>query len=124
MGIGIGGYKPRMLRLIGRIGDGWLPSSPYLPPEQLAEANLRIDEGAADAGRKPQDVRRLYNIAGTFTGGGREFLQGPPKVWVEQLAELALSEGMSAFILMARAGGETDLARGGAEGAPAARGPG
>ncbi len=26
IGIWIGGYKPRMLRLIGEIGDGWLPS--------------------------------------------------------------------------------------------------
>ncbi|GAA2646372.1 hypothetical protein GCM10010399_94780 [Dactylosporangium fulvum] len=121
IGIWIGGYKPRMLRLIGRIGDGWLPSSPYLPPEQLADGNARIDEAAVAAGRRPEDVRRLYNIAGTFAGRGQEFLQGPPKVWVEQLAELAVTEGMSAFVLMVSAGGDTDLRRFGEEVAPAVR---
>lgn len=121
IGIWIGGYRPRMLSLIGRVADGWLPSSPYLPPEDLADANRRIDEAALAAGRRAQDVRRLYNIAGTFRGDGREFLQGPPKVWVEQLAELAVSEGMSGFILMTSAGGDADLERFALEVAPAVR---
>jgi hemerythrin-like domain-containing protein len=121
IGIWIGGYKPRMLALTGRVADGWLPSAGYLPPEQLAEANRRIDEAAAAAGRRPQDVRRLYNINGTFRGDGREFLQGPPKVWVEQLAELAVTEGMSVFILMVPAGGDADLERFAREVAPAVR---
>ncbi|GAA2383637.1 LLM class flavin-dependent oxidoreductase [Dactylosporangium salmoneum] len=121
IGIWVGGYKPRMLALVGRAADGWLPSAPYLPPEQLGEANRRIDEAAVAAGRRPEDVRRLYNIAGAFRGDGREFLQGPPKVWVEQLAELAVTEGMSAFILMVSAGGDADLERFALEVAPAVR---
>nr|BFE56657.1 hypothetical protein GCM10020063_011830 [Dactylosporangium thailandense] len=121
IGIWVGAIKPRALALTGRLADGWLPSSPYVPPEQLAESNRRIDEAAQAAGRRPQDVRRLYNIAGTFRGDGREFLQGPPKVWVEQLAELAVTEGMSAFILMVQAGGDEDLERFAMEVAPAVR---
>jgi len=121
IGIWIGGYKPRMLGLVGRLADGWLPSSPYLPPEQLAEANARIDDAAVRAGRQPAEVRRLYNIAGSFQGSGSEFLQGPPKVWVEQLAELAVTEGMSAFILMTSPGGDADLQRFGSEVVPAVR---
>ncbi|MCO1656203.1 LLM class flavin-dependent oxidoreductase [Pseudonocardia sp. S2-4] len=101
IGIWLGVYKPRGLRLTGRAADGWLPSSPYLPPEQLAAAGAVIDEAARAAGREPSAVRRLYNVVGTFEGTGREFLQGPPEVWVEQLAELALTEGVSGFILMA-----------------------
>jgi hypothetical protein len=42
----------------------------------------------------------LYNISGSFAGSGSEFLQGPPKVWAEQLTGLALDEGISGFILM------------------------
>jgi hypothetical protein len=99
-GIWVGSYKERMLRLTGELADGWLPSSPYAPPEQLAGMNAVIDAAAADAGRSPQDVRRLYNIAGSFAGGGSQFLQGPPKAWAEQLAGLALDEGISGFILM------------------------
>ncbi|WP_426504229.1 LLM class flavin-dependent oxidoreductase [Dactylosporangium sp. McL0621] len=121
IGIWVGAIKPRALALTGRLADGWLPSSPYVPPEQLAESNRRIDEAADAAGRRPRDVRRLYNIAGTFRGDGREFLQGPPKVWVEQLAELAVTEGMSAFILMAQAGGDSDLERFALEVVPAVR---
>jgi hypothetical protein len=100
IGIWVGSYKERMLRLTGELADGWLPSSPYAPPEQLAGMNAIIDRAAADAGRSPQDVRRLYNISGSFTGSGSEFLQGPPKVWAEQLTGLALDEGISGFVLM------------------------
>ncbi|MQA96501.1 MAG: hypothetical protein GEV11_18325 [Streptosporangiales bacterium] len=55
---------------------------------------------AAEAGRSPADVRRLYNITGTF-GRGAGFLQGPPAAWAEQFAELTLTEGTSAYILAA-----------------------
>jgi hypothetical protein len=119
VGIWVGAYKERMLRLTGEAGDGWLPSSPYAPPEQLAAMNAVIDAAAEAAGRPPAAVRRIYNIAGSFSGSGSAFLQGPPKTWVEQLAGLALDEGMSGFVLVA-----DDLAtvdRFAAEVAPAVR---
>jgi hypothetical protein len=99
IGIWVGAYKERMLRLTGELADGWLPSSPYAPPEQLAGMNAIIDQATADAGRSPRAVRRLYNISGSFTGNGSEFLQGPAKVWAEQLTGLALDEGISGFVL-------------------------
>jgi alkanesulfonate monooxygenase SsuD/methylene tetrahydromethanopterin reductase-like flavin-dependent oxidoreductase (luciferase family) len=101
VGIWVGAYKERMLRLTGELADGWLPSSPYAPPEQLAAMNAVIDAAALEVGRSPAAVRRIYNIAGSFAGSGSGFLQGPPKVWAEQLAGLALDEGMSGFVLMA-----------------------
>ena len=101
VGIWVGAYKERMLRLTGELADGWLPSSPYAPPEQLAAMNAVIDAAAVEAGRSPAAVRRIYNIAGSFTAPGSGFLQGPPQVWAEQLAGLALDEGMSGFVLMA-----------------------
>lgn len=106
IGIWIGGIKPRMLRLVGRVADGWLPSAPYVPPPQLAESNRRIDDAAVAAGREPGDIRRLYNVV-----AGQAPLDGPPKLWASQLADLALTEGMSTFILMVQAGGDTDLRR-------------
>lgn len=121
IGIWLGAYKPRMLRLTGRAADGWLPSSPYAPPEQLPEMNRIIDEAAEEAGRSPADVRRLYNISGTFSGNGSEFLRGPAKVWVEQLAELALTEGISGYVLMVDSGGDDDLRRFAEEVAPGVR---
>ncbi|MBB4912614.1 LLM class flavin-dependent oxidoreductase [Actinophytocola algeriensis] len=121
IGIWLGAYKPRMLRLVGRTADGWLPSSPYAPPEQLTDMNRIIDEAAAAAGRSPADIRRLYNISGSFSGSGKEFLRGPVPVWVEQLAELALTEGTSGFVLMVDAGGDDDLRRFAEEVAPGVR---
>ena len=97
--IWLGAYQPRMLGLVGRVADGWVPSSPFLPPEQLPAANQIIDAAAVDAGRSPDAVRRIYNIGGEFNGTGEGFLQGPPAVWIEQLTELTLVHGISGYIL-------------------------
>ena len=97
--IWLGAYQSRMLRLVGRVADGWVPSSPFLTPEQLPAANQIIDVAAVDAGRSPDAVRRIYNIGGEFSRTGRGFLQGPPALWVEQLTELALVHGISGYIL-------------------------
>jgi alkanesulfonate monooxygenase SsuD/methylene tetrahydromethanopterin reductase-like flavin-dependent oxidoreductase (luciferase family) len=101
VGIWVGGYRPRMLRLIGRAADGWLPSLPYVPSlAALAEGNAAIDEAAAAAGREPSDVRRLLNVDGRLTADRTDrLLVGPPEQWAEQLAALALELGFSAFVL-------------------------
>ncbi|MFN8077582.1 MAG: LLM class flavin-dependent oxidoreductase [Kineosporiaceae bacterium] len=99
VGIWLGAYKPRMLALTGRLADGWIPSQPYAAPDTLGALNAAIDDAAVEAGRSPADVRRLYNVNGTFAARGTGFLEGPPEQWAEDLAELALAQGMSAFIL-------------------------
>src|SRR5579863_53397 len=75
VGIWLGSYKPRMLQLTGELADGWLPSAPYAPPEQLTRMNEIIDEAAAAAGRPPGAIRRLYNLAGSFDTPDAGFLQ-------------------------------------------------
>jgi alkanesulfonate monooxygenase SsuD/methylene tetrahydromethanopterin reductase-like flavin-dependent oxidoreductase (luciferase family)/hemerythrin-like domain-containing protein len=101
IGIWVGAYKPRMLRLVGRSADGWLPSLSYLPggAKDLPGLNAIIDEAAAESGRAPQDVRRLLNVSGQFARSASGFLVGPPAHWAEGLAELAREHGISAFIL-------------------------
>ncbi|WP_425844525.1 LLM class flavin-dependent oxidoreductase [Agrococcus sp. TSP3-2-1] len=99
--IHIGAYKPRMLRLTGRLGDGWLPSLGYLHPGDLARGNAAIDAAAEKAGRDPREIRRLLNIGGAFRDVPGGPLQGPPSQWVRELTELALEDGMSTFIVMA-----------------------
>ncbi|HEY9294297.1 MAG TPA: LLM class flavin-dependent oxidoreductase, partial [Microlunatus sp.] len=86
VGIWIGAYKPRMLRLTGRLGDGWLPSEGYLQPGDLERGNKIIDEAAIKAGRQPQDIRRLLNVSGLD---------------VDHLTELALNDGVDTFIVPA-----------------------
>jgi alkanesulfonate monooxygenase SsuD/methylene tetrahydromethanopterin reductase-like flavin-dependent oxidoreductase (luciferase family) len=96
--IWVGAYGPRMLRLTGRVADGWLPSQGYAGPALLPAMNEVIDRAASAAGRDPAGVRRMYNINGSF-GSGAEFLAGRPRDWADQLAELTLSTGMSTYIL-------------------------
>ncbi|HEY1275978.1 MAG TPA: LLM class flavin-dependent oxidoreductase [Thermoleophilaceae bacterium] len=116
--IWLGAYRPRMLALTGSRADGWLPSAGYVELEQLPSLNAAIDEAAEEAGRHPTEVRRLFNVNGSF-GGGRGFLEGAPGDWAEQLAELTLSAGMSAYILSVASA--DDLRRFAQEVAPAVR---
>ncbi len=97
--IWLGAYKPKMLAVTGRLADGWLPSLGLLQPGDLRAGNAAIDEAAAEAGRRPEGVRRLLNITGQFTATGRGRLQGPAEQWAQELADLALGDGISAFIL-------------------------
>lgn len=98
IGIWLGAIGPRMLALTGRAADGWVPSSPYVPPERLADSQARIDDAAAAAGRDPAAVRRIYNVFGTIDDGGSGFLQGPPAQWIDELTALAVEHGMDTFV--------------------------
>jgi alkanesulfonate monooxygenase SsuD/methylene tetrahydromethanopterin reductase-like flavin-dependent oxidoreductase (luciferase family)/hemerythrin-like domain-containing protein len=121
IGIWLGSYKPRMLRLTGRLADGWIPSSAYASPQEIAVMTGILDAAATDAGRDPAAVRRVYNINGQFAATERGFLQGPPRLWIEQLTELALTTGMSAFVLAPGQDVEGDLQRFAEEVAPGVR---
>jgi alkanesulfonate monooxygenase SsuD/methylene tetrahydromethanopterin reductase-like flavin-dependent oxidoreductase (luciferase family) len=85
IGIWLGAYRPRMLALIGRIADGWVPSLGYVEAADLLEGNRRIDEAAAAAGRDPRAIRRLLNTA--------------PDVPVETFTSLTLEQGMDTYVI-------------------------
>lgn len=121
IGIWLGSYKPRMLRLTGELADGWVPSAAYAPPAELTAMTHAIDEAARAAGRDPAAIRRVYNINGRFSSSEQGFLQGPPRLWVEQLSELALEQGMSVFVLAPGQDVQGDLQRFADEVAPALR---
>ncbi|MEW1718994.1 LLM class flavin-dependent oxidoreductase [Streptomyces sp. NPDC093109] len=99
IGIWVGAYGPRSLEVVGRLGDGWLPSYPYVDPAGLTERNKRIDEAAVAAGRSPGDVRRLYNIVGHIDPkGGEPFHEGVAG-WTERLTSLVIDHGVSGIQL-------------------------
>jgi len=89
--IWLGAYKPRMLRIVGAKGDGWLPSLSYLKPGDLDRGNAAIDAAAAEAGRDPREIRRLLNLSGD---PGKTAAQ-----WGEEVVQLALASGVGTFIL-------------------------
>ncbi len=99
--IWVGALGPRMLQLTGRLADGWIPSSIFIPPEQLAEKNQQIDEAAIAAGRHPSAIRRIYNIFGHITpdseGGRAGEFHGSIVSWVQSLLNL-VEQGIDTFI--------------------------
>jgi hypothetical protein len=94
-------------------------SSWVLPTERLPAANAVIDAAAVEVGRSPREIRRGYIIEGDFTARCG-FLKGPPAVWVEQLTELTLEQGISTYLL-GRVGSADVIRRFAAEVAPAVR---
>jgi len=122
MGIWLGVLGPRMLGAVGRVADGWVPSSAYAPPSGLRDMHARIDAGAAGVGRDPASIRRVYNVWGTITDGeSRGFLEGPVEQWVEQLTELVLVYGMDTFVFGPAADPVAQVERFAAEVAPRVR---
>jgi alkanesulfonate monooxygenase SsuD/methylene tetrahydromethanopterin reductase-like flavin-dependent oxidoreductase (luciferase family) len=98
IGIWLGAFKPRMLRLVGRKADGWLPSLGVLTRQELRAGNERIDAAAEEAGRDPRSIRRILNLQGLIGEGpapsrselpvgylAGEPLAGPPNWWVQTL---------------------------------------
>jgi len=109
IGIWVGAYKRRMLELTGRAADGWIPSLGYAAPRELGRMNAVIDAAAEAAGRRPAEIRRGFNISGQFSAERTGFLKGPTSAWVDELAELALRDGISAFILGVTPGDDSDM---------------
>jgi alkanesulfonate monooxygenase SsuD/methylene tetrahydromethanopterin reductase-like flavin-dependent oxidoreductase (luciferase family) len=99
IGIWVGAFRPRMLRLVGRKADGWLPSLWVLTRDELRAGHETIDAAAEKAGRDPGSIRRIINVQGLIGDGpapsrselpvgylAGEPLAGPPDWWVETLA--------------------------------------
>jgi alkanesulfonate monooxygenase SsuD/methylene tetrahydromethanopterin reductase-like flavin-dependent oxidoreductase (luciferase family) len=84
IGIWLGAYRPRMLSLVGRLADGWVPSYGYMKEPELLEGNRRIDEAARAAGRDPRSIRRVLN-AGMMDAS--------------TLVSLAVDVGMDTFLV-------------------------
>ncbi|WP_017605254.1 LLM class flavin-dependent oxidoreductase [Nocardiopsis alkaliphila] len=102
MGIWLGVLGPRLLREVGRVADGWVPSHAFAGPQKLPGMHERIDEGAERAGRDPASIRRVYNLWGTIgkpESGSDNPLDGPVEKWVERLTEFAVEYGMDTFVL-------------------------
>lgn len=119
IGIWLGVYGPQALRLAGQAADGWVPSFRG-DPNKIADMTARLDDAAAEAGRDPAAIRRILNVAGEITeGASNAVLRGPVDQWVDELSDLALTNGFDTFILWAE--GEGQLSRFARQVVPAVR---
>ena len=82
--IWLGAYRPRMLSIIGRLADGWVPSYGYVKEPDLLEGNRRLDEAATAAGRDPRSIRRVLNAG---------------QLEAEALVSLVVDYGMDTFLV-------------------------
>jgi alkanesulfonate monooxygenase SsuD/methylene tetrahydromethanopterin reductase-like flavin-dependent oxidoreductase (luciferase family) len=96
IGIWLGAYGPRMMAVTGRLADGWLPSVPRLPPEEVAGRHAAIDEAARRAGRDPEAIVRAVNLA----------LEGDPATWADQILRAHEALRFTVFVLSAEDGGD------------------
>lgn len=97
----VGAVQPRMLAVVGRVGEGWMcPLNVYVPPEEAARAHGLIDVAARGTGRDPSRVRRIYNVLGSI-GSSRQSrgLAGTVEVWIDALSRWAVGLGFDTFIL-------------------------
>ncbi|NMB91061.1 MAG: LLM class flavin-dependent oxidoreductase [Chloroflexi bacterium] len=124
MGIWVGAARPRMLRLTGRLADGWVaPMNLYLPPEKVPAAQAIIDAAARQAGRSPSAIRRIANISGHIGPGslGAEGLSGPAGAWAETLDDWAGGLGFDTFIYWPQTASPAQVERFANEVVPAVR---
>jgi alkanesulfonate monooxygenase SsuD/methylene tetrahydromethanopterin reductase-like flavin-dependent oxidoreductase (luciferase family) len=99
IGIWLGAYGPRMVNLTGAKADGWLPSVPRLPLEEIPKRQQAIDEAAQRAGRDPAAIRRIANVSGQITDGpSAGILNGPARQWVDDLRRLKHDYRFDTFI--------------------------
>ena len=90
IGIWLGAYGPRMLRLTGRVADGWLPSFGYMSPDDAPRMQAAVDEAARKAGRDPGEIERALNIMK---------LDGDPGGWADQLARIVTELRFTTLLL-------------------------
>jgi alkanesulfonate monooxygenase SsuD/methylene tetrahydromethanopterin reductase-like flavin-dependent oxidoreductase (luciferase family) len=122
VGIWLGAYGPRMVRLTGRLADGWLPSVPRLPLEEIPARQQSIDEAAERAGRDPAAIRRVANVSGQITDAGSEgFLRGPASQWIDDLRRLRDEYRFDTFIFWGEGDPDEQLKRFAEDVAPAVR---
>jgi alkanesulfonate monooxygenase SsuD/methylene tetrahydromethanopterin reductase-like flavin-dependent oxidoreductase (luciferase family) len=95
----LGSNLPKMLEVTGRSADGWLAGiSLAVPPREIPQRRKVIDDAAQSVGRKPTDVRRIYNVAGVVgVNHGRGFV-GSAKDWTEWITDWALNLGFDSFV--------------------------
>jgi alkanesulfonate monooxygenase SsuD/methylene tetrahydromethanopterin reductase-like flavin-dependent oxidoreductase (luciferase family) len=88
----LGVFGRRMVDLVGRKADGWLPSLPFLAPEQAYQKLAQIRRAAEGSGRNPDEITYGYNVPVLVQEGARTTpgqLAGSAEEVARQLADLA-----------------------------------
>jgi alkanesulfonate monooxygenase SsuD/methylene tetrahydromethanopterin reductase-like flavin-dependent oxidoreductase (luciferase family) len=88
--IWLGAFGPRMLDLVGRKADGWLPSMFLLEPDAAYLSLQRVRDSAIRAGRDPDQLVYGYNVSVAVREGvkaTRGQVAGGPEQVADRLIE-------------------------------------
>jgi probable F420-dependent oxidoreductase len=89
----VGAYGTRMLGLVGKLADGWMPSMTYAPPDRAEERGKLIRRAAEEAGRDPNNITFAYNIVVLVQDGAQDpsgrVIAGSSDEVARRLAEIA-----------------------------------
>lgn len=98
----VGAFGPKMLTVTGARADGWLPTNAFLDLADVPAMQHRIDDAATEAGRSPDEVRRVFNVFGQITEEEpvREAptLIGPADFWMQTLRRYRTELGFDSFV--------------------------
>jgi len=107
MSIWSGAVGPGMMRLIGRLTDGWvIPLSTYMSSAEIRSRQQLIDESAKKNKRSPDSIRRIANVVGAIdesrqldkSNGDKAPLVGPLSYWIDWIASSYRDLGVDTFI--------------------------
>jgi alkanesulfonate monooxygenase SsuD/methylene tetrahydromethanopterin reductase-like flavin-dependent oxidoreductase (luciferase family) len=105
----LGTFGPRALAVTGRLADGWIPSLGYMPVEEIPVMRRRIDAAAEAAGRRPDEIRGILNVAVRVHSDAQpqpDMVTGSAKQVVSQLRDL-LGLGFTGFNFNVSGPGQT-----------------
>ncbi len=93
-----GGYDDRVLRRIGRIGDGWIiAGGGNMPTPEVASAVDRVKEYTQDAGRDPSDLgfEKVVSFGDSILSNGAQTVSVWHAVGVTHLSLNTMKSGLS-----------------------------
>lgn len=115
--IWLGAGRPRMMELIGRIGDGWvIPLNTYMSSDEVRASQKLINGSAKKNGRPLDSIARVANIVGVIDDQGKlnkSFGDKAPFVgssseWVDWLVSSYRDLGVDTFVFWPSGDGQEE----------------
>jgi alkanesulfonate monooxygenase SsuD/methylene tetrahydromethanopterin reductase-like flavin-dependent oxidoreductase (luciferase family) len=115
--IWLGAARPRMMELIGRIGDGWvIPLNTYMSREEVRSSQQLINASAKKSGRPLDSIARVANVVGVIdekgelsrSSGDKSLFVGSSSQWVDWLASSYTELGIDTFVFWPSGDGQEE----------------
>jgi alkanesulfonate monooxygenase SsuD/methylene tetrahydromethanopterin reductase-like flavin-dependent oxidoreductase (luciferase family) len=115
--IWLGAARPRMLELIGRIGDGWvIPLNTYMSREEVWASQKLINASARKSRRALDSIARVANIVGVIdekgqldqSSGDKAPFVGSSSEWVNWILSTYTDLGVDTFVFWPSGDGQEE----------------